>query len=177
MKEVRPGCCGGPCGAGLGALLSLHCCVPPRRAAVRHLHRHGGPGGEQRGDLLQQVRGHGPQEPGLPRDGERPPGSPPRPPDLPPGSQSQIHPQMLTTNVFFFKFIYSWLCWGFIAARAFLWLQQAGGYSLVGVQRLLFLWSMENPRDRGAWWATVHRVTRSRIQLSMHTHIYVLHQY
>ena len=84
---------------------------------------------------------------------------------------------MLTTNVFFFKFIYSWLCWGFIAARAFLWLQQAGGYSLVGVQRLLLLWSMENPRDRGAWWATVHRVTRSRIQLSMHTHIYVLHQY
>ena len=30
---------------------------------------------------------------------------------------------------------------------------------------------LENPTDRGVWWATVHRVTRSRIQLSMHTHI------
>ena len=31
---------------------------------------------------------------------------------------------------------------------------------------------LENPIDRGAWWATVHRVTRSRTQLkqlSMHT--------
>ena len=69
-------------GVGLGALPSFHCSLPPHRAAVRHLHRYGGPGGEQRGDLLQQIRGHGPQEPGLPRDGERPPGSPPRPPDL-----------------------------------------------------------------------------------------------
>ena len=24
---------------------------------------------------------------------------------------------------------------------------------------------LENPMDRGAWWATVHRVTQSRIQL------------
>ena len=24
---------------------------------------------------------------------------------------------------------------------------------------------LENPRDRGAWWATVHRVTKSRTQL------------
>ena len=30
---------------------------------------------------------------------------------------------------------------------------------------------LENPTDRGVWWATVHGVTRSRIQLSMHTHI------
>ena len=31
---------------------------------------------------------------------------------------------------------------------------------------------LENPRDRGAWWAAVHRVTQSRTrlkQLSMHT--------
>jgi len=28
------------------------------------------------------------------------------------------------------------------------------------------LQSMENPMDRGAWWATVHRVTRSQIPLS-----------
>ena len=25
---------------------------------------------------------------------------------------------------------------------------------------------LENPMDRGAWWATVHRVTKSQIQLS-----------
>ena len=33
---------------------------------------------------------------------------------------------------------------------------------------------LENPMDRGAWWATVHSVTKSRIQLKqlrMHTHI------
>ena len=28
----------------------------------------------------------------------------------------------------------------------------------------------ENPMDRGAWWATVHGVTRSRTCLSTHTH-------
>ena len=27
---------------------------------------------------------------------------------------------------------------------------------------------LKNPMDRGAWWATVHRVTKSRTQLSMH---------
>ena len=25
---------------------------------------------------------------------------------------------------------------------------------------------LENPRDRGAWWATVHRVAKGRTQLS-----------
>ena len=32
---------------------------------------------------------------------------------------------------------------------------------------------LENPMDRGAWWAAVHRVSKSRTrlkQLSMHTH-------
>ena len=33
---------------------------------------------------------------------------------------------------------------------------------------------LENPMDRGAWWATVHRVTKSQIQLKVtegvHTH-------
>ena len=29
---------------------------------------------------------------------------------------------------------------------------------------------LENSMDRGAWWATVHGVTKSRTQLSMHTH-------
>ena len=28
-----------------------------------------------------------------------------------------------------------------------------------------------NPMDRGAWQATVHRVTKSQIQLSVHAHL------
>lgn len=43
---------------------------PPHRAAVRDVHGHGSAGWQQRGDVLQQVRGHGPQESRLPRDGE-----------------------------------------------------------------------------------------------------------
>jgi len=33
---------------------------------------------------------------------------------------------------------------------------------------------LENPMDRGAWWATVHEVTKNRTlkQLSTHTHIW-----
>ena len=30
--------------------------------------------------------------------------------------------------------------------------------------------SLENPMDRGAWWATVCGITKSRTQLSVHTH-------
>ena len=30
---------------------------------------------------------------------------------------------------------------------------------------------LENPMDRGAWWATVHGVTESWTRLSMHTHM------
>ena len=29
----------------------------------------------------------------------------------------------------------------------------------------------KNPRDREAWWATVHGVAKSWTQLSMHTHV------
>ena len=29
---------------------------------------------------------------------------------------------------------------------------------------------LENSMDRAAWWATVHRVTKSQTQLSTHTH-------
>ena len=29
---------------------------------------------------------------------------------------------------------------------------------------------LENPVDRGAWWATVHRVTKSQTRLSEHAH-------
>lgn len=67
--------------AGLGCLKGSHCPVPPCRSAVCDLHGHGSAGGEQRGDMLQQVRGHGPQEPGMPRDGEGPPSTPFHPPD------------------------------------------------------------------------------------------------
>ena len=28
---------------------------------------------------------------------------------------------------------------------------------------------LQNPRDRGAWWAIVHRVAKSQTQLSMHS--------
>ena len=28
---------------------------------------------------------------------------------------------------------------------------------------------LENPMDRGAWWATVHRVSKSQLRLSTHT--------
>ena len=29
---------------------------------------------------------------------------------------------------------------------------------------------LENPKDRGAWWTTVHKVAQSQILLSMNTH-------
>ena len=29
---------------------------------------------------------------------------------------------------------------------------------------------LENPMDRGAWWATVHGVTKNQTRLSTHTH-------
>ena len=32
---------------------------------------------------------------------------------------------------------------------------------------------LENSMDRGAWWATVHGVTKSWTQLSTHAHVYV----
>ena len=32
---------------------------------------------------------------------------------------------------------------------------------------------LENPMDRGAWWAKVHGVAKSQTQLKQHTHIYL----
>ena len=32
---------------------------------------------------------------------------------------------------------------------------------------------LENPMDGGAWWATVHRVAKSRIRLSDFTHSHI----
>ena len=32
---------------------------------------------------------------------------------------------------------------------------------------------LENPMDRGAWWATVHGVTKSQTQQSMHIHTHI----
>ena len=33
---------------------------------------------------------------------------------------------------------------------------------------------LENPMDRGAWWPIIHGVTKSRTQLSAHTHTHTL---
>ena len=38
-----------------------------------------------------------------------------------------------------------------------------------GHGNLLGYFCLENPMDRGAWWATVHGVTKSRKRLSTHT--------
>ena len=37
---------------------------------------------------------------------------------------------------------------------------------------LLQYFCLENPMDRGAWWATVNGVAKSQTQLSMHTHTF-----
>ena len=34
---------------------------------------------------------------------------------------------------------------------------------------------LENPMDRGAWWAAVHGVAKSWTQSSMHIHTYMYH--
>ena len=34
---------------------------------------------------------------------------------------------------------------------------------------------LENPMDRRAWWATIHRVTKSQTRLSTHTQMYDMH--
>ena len=36
--------------------------------------------------------------------------------------------------------------------------------------------SLENPMDRGAWWATVHGVTKERTQLSKRTLFFTIHR-
>ena len=38
-----------------------------------------------------------------------------------------------------------------------------------GCSNALQYYCLENPKDRRAWWVTVHMVTMSRTQLSMHT--------
>ena len=35
---------------------------------------------------------------------------------------------------------------------------------------------LENPMDRGDWWATVYRITKSQTQLSIYIHMYILFQ-
>ena len=44
--------------------------------------------------------------------------------------------------------------------------RSAGG----GIGNPLQYACLENPMDRGAWWATVHGVTKNQTQLSMHVH-------
>ena len=36
---------------------------------------------------------------------------------------------------------------------------------------------LENPMDRGAWWASVHRVTKSRTRLSTNTSLHFMYAY
>ena len=46
------------------------------------------------------------------------------------------------------------------------------GRSLEGENGNPFQYScLKNPMDRGAWWAVVHGLAKSRTQLGMHTHI------
>ena len=43
-----------------------------------------------------------------------------------------------------------------------------GRSSGVGNGNPLQYYCLENPMDRGVWWATVHRVAKSRTRLSTH---------
>ena len=45
----------------------------------------------------------------------------------------------------------------------------------VGNGNPLQYFCLENSMDRGAWWATVHRVTKRETRLSMHTVLLVIH--
>ena len=47
---------------------------------------------------------------------------------------------------------------------------RSGRFSGGGNGNLLQCSCLENPMDRGAWWATVHGITKSQTQLSVHTH-------
>ena len=49
-------------------------------------------------------------------------------------------------------------------------ISQSGRLPGVGNGNLLQSSCMDNPRDRGAWWAAVHGVANSWTGLSMHTH-------
>ena len=53
------------------------------------------------------------------------------------------------------------------------WIPGSGRSPGEGNDNSLQYFDLENPMDRGAWWATVHRVTKSQTQLkllSMHVH-------
>ena len=50
-----------------------------------------------------------------------------------------------------------------------------------GSSNALLYSCLESPMDRGAWWAPVHRVSKSQTQLKQlsahtHTHIHICHQ-
>ena len=50
------------------------------------------------------------------------------------------------------------------------WIPELGRSPGEGNGNLLQYSCLDNPEDRGAWWATVHRVTKSWTGLSSHTH-------
>ena len=47
----------------------------------------------------------------------------------------------------------------------------SGRYPGDGIGSSLHCSCLENPRDIGAWWSTVHGVKESQIHLSTYTHI------
>ena len=51
------------------------------------------------------------------------------------------------------------------------WVQSLGGEDALEEEMATYcgFLALENPVDRGAWWATVHGVTKSQTQLSMYT--------
>ena len=49
-------------------------------------------------------------------------------------------------------------------------------YGGIGNGSPLWYFCLENPMDRGAWWAKVHRVTKSRTRMSDYTLTHTLTQ-
>ena len=75
-------------------------------------------------------------------------------------------PQPGLKRLWFFvlKFLYSffWLRWGFAAACGFSLIVAGRGYSRRRQWHPTPVSCLENPMDRGAWWAAVHGVAKSR---------------
>ena len=54
------------------------------------------------------------------------------------------------------------------------WTEEPGGLQSMGSLRLQYP-CLENPMDRGAWWAAVHGVAKSRTQLRDFTFTFQFH--
>ena len=73
----------------------------------------------------------------------------------------QLIIQQLDLAVFFTSLLLLYLIMGFPGGSG---RSPGGGHG----NPLQYSW-LENPKDRGAWWATVHRVTKSQTQLKRHS--------